>query len=85
MRYSFEFWTNKLSTPQRPVSIDFVEVSFNVVRDEDQRQALNNIGTNFHLDDDEVNLLIEAAGEVLRESSEFQTFLKRTNGQIKQP
>ena len=85
VRYSFEFWTNKVSTPQRPVSFDFVEVSFNVVRDEDQRQALNNIGTNFHLDDDEVNLLIEAAGEVLRESSEFQTFLKRTNGQIKQP
>ena len=85
VRYSFEYWTNKVSTPQRPVSFDFVEVSFNVVRDEDQRQALNNIGTNFHLDDDAVDLLIKAAGEVLRESSEFQAFLKRTDGQIRQP
>ena len=85
VRYSFEYWTKKISTPQHPVSFDFVEVSFNVVRDEDQRQALNNIGTNFHLNDDEVDLLIKTAGEVLRESSEFQAFLKRTNGQIKQP
>ena len=50
MRYSFEYWTKKVSTPQRSVSFDFVEVSFNVVDDADQRQALNNIGTNFDLE-----------------------------------
>ena len=60
-------------------------MSFNVVRDANQRQALNDIGTNFALKDDEVDLLIKAAGEVLRVSPEFQAFLKRTNGQIKQP
>jgi hypothetical protein len=58
-------------------------VSFNVVRDANQRQALNDIGTNFDLDDDAVDLLIKAAGEVLRGSPEFQAFLKRTNGRVK--
>ncbi len=84
VRYSFDHWTKQASTPQRPVSFDFVEVSFNVVHDADQRQALNDIGTNFDLKDDEVDLLIKAADDVLRGSSEFQAFLKRTNGRVKQ-
>ena len=84
VRYSFDHWTKQASTPQRPVRFDFVEVSFNVVHDADQRQALNDIGTNFDLKDDEVDLLIKAADDVLRGSSEFQAFLKRTNGRVKQ-
>jgi len=85
VRYSFEHWTKQASTPQRPVTFDFVEVSFNVVHDADQRQALNDIGTNFDLEDDQVDLLISAAGEVLRRSPDFQAFLKRTQGRINQP
>ena len=84
VRYSFEYWTKQVSTPQRPVSFDFVEVSFNSVHDADQRQALNDIGTNFDLKDDEVDLLIQSADEVLRASPEFQAFLKRANGRVKQ-
>lgn len=63
----------------------FVEVSFNAVRDAEQRQALNDIGTNFDLTDDDVDLLITASDQVLRQSPDFQTFLRRTNGQIKLP
>ena len=85
VRYSFEYWTKQASTPQRPVSFDFVEVSFNQVHDENQRQALNNIGTNFELDDDEVDLLIKAAGEVLGASPDLRTFLARTKGHARQP
>ena len=83
VRYSFEYWTKQVSTPQRPVSFDFVEVSFNSVHDADQRQALNDIGTNFDLKDDEVDLLIQSADEVLRSSPEFRSFLARINGQVK--
>jgi NTE family protein len=85
VRFSFEHWTKEVSTPQHPVTFDFVEVSFNAVHDEDQRQALNSIGTNFDLKDDQVDLLISAAGEVLRGSPEFQAFLERTQGRAKQP
>ena len=85
VRYFYEHWTKQLSTPQRPVTFDFVEVSFNAVHDKDRRQALNNIGTNFDLKDDQVDLLISAGGEVLRGSPEFQAFLERTRGRVKQP
>ena len=85
VRYSFEHWTKEISTPQHPVNFDFVEVSFNAVHDADRRQALNNIGTNFHLHDDEVDFLISAADEVLQESPEFQAFVKRANGRVRQP
>ena len=83
VRYSFDYWTRKISTPQLPVTFDFVEVSFNSVHDADQRQALNDIGTNFDLKDDEVDLLIQSADEVLRSSPEFRSFLARINGQVK--
>jgi len=85
VRYAYENWTKQISTPQQPVTFDFVEVSFNAVRDAEQRRALNDIGTNFDLSDDEVDLLITTSGQVLRESPDFQTFLRRTNGQIKLP
>jgi len=85
VRYAFDHWTKQASIPQRPVSFDFVEVSFNVVHDPDQRQARNDIGTNFDLKDDAVDLLISAADDVLRGSPEFQAFLKRANGRFKQP
>ncbi len=85
VRYSFEHWTKQISTPQRPVTFDFVEVSFNMVHDANQRSALNDIGTNFDLKDDQVDLLISAAGEVLRGAPEFKAFLERIQGRIKQP
>ncbi len=84
VRYTFEYWAKQASTPQRPVTFDFIEVSFNQVHDEDQRQALNNIGTNFDLDDDEVDLLIKSADEVLRAAPDFRAFLKRTSGRVNQ-
>ena len=83
VRYSYDNWTKQVSTPQQPVTFDFVEVSFNAVRDAEQRRALNEIGTNFDLGDEDVDLLITTAGQVVRESAEFQSFLQRTNGTIK--
>ena len=47
--------------------------------------ALNDIGTNFDLKDDAVDLLIRSADEMLRASPEFQAFLKHANGRFKQP
>jgi NTE family protein len=77
VRSSFEQRTKQLSTPQRPVTFDFVDVSFDEVRDDAERDFLNNIGTNFHLDAEQVDRLIAAARKVLRESVEFQAFLGR--------
>ena len=62
------------------VSFNFIEVSFESVRDDAERHFLNNIGTNFDLNDEQVDHLISAAGQVLRESQEFKEFLERNNG-----
>lgn len=85
VRHSYEKWTQNISTLERPVTFDLVEVSFDGVINPEQRRKLNAIGTNLNLSDGEVDLLISAAGEVLRGASEFQAFLKQNNGQIKQP
>ena len=77
VRDSFERWTKESSRPGRPVSFDFVEVSFEHSRDDAQRKKLNEVRTSFHISDEQVDLLIAAARQVLRESPDFQSFLKR--------
>jgi NTE family protein len=80
VRSAYKKWTEQVSTSENPVNFNFVEVSFESVRDDAERQSLNNIGTNFHLKDEQVDLLISAARKVLLESPEFQAFLERNNG-----
>ncbi len=80
VRFAYKKWTEQVSTPENPVNFNFVEVSFESVRDDAERQSLNHIGTNFHLKDEQVDLLISAARKVLLESPEFQAFLERNNG-----
>ena len=46
------------------------------VDDDDERDFLNRIGTNLDLSDEQVDRLIAAARKVLRESQDFQSFLK---------
>ena len=76
VRYTFDSWVKKVSTPEKPVTFHFVDVSFNHVDDDDERDFLNRIGTNLDLSDEQVDRLIAAARKVLRESQDFQSFLK---------
>jgi NTE family protein len=85
VRRSFERWTRGASTPEHPLSFEFVEVSFEAVHDPKVRESLNEIGTNFHLRDEEVDQLISVARKVLRDSKEFQAFLARTGGRSTAP
>jgi NTE family protein len=77
VRTSFERWTRENSAPGRPVTFDFVEVSFDHMPDEAKRKKLNEVGTNFHISDEQVDLLIDAGRQILRESPDFQSFLGR--------
>jgi NTE family protein len=77
VRSSYEKWTEQISTAERPVTFNFVEVNFDAVRDDASRRYLNEIGTNFNLKDKQVDRLISAAREVLRNSPDFQAFIKR--------
>lgn len=77
---AFESWAAELSSGDRPVEFEFVEVSFEAVRDEAERNALNEIGTNFSLSDEEVDRLIHASRTVLRKSDRFQAALATIDG-----
>lgn len=82
---AFEGWAAELSSGDRPVQFEFVEVSFEAVRDADERAALNDIGTNFSLDDEDVDLLIRASRTVLRSSDRFQAALATIDGRSPEP
>ena len=60
------------------MTFDFAQVSFDVVQDDAECDHLNEIGTSFDLSDEEIDRLISASRRVLRESPEFQAFLKRS-------
>lgn len=75
VRFMFEDWAGKLSTPEHPVKFTFIEVSFEKAADETERDRLNQIGTNFNLTDEEVDRLIAAGRQILRRSPEFKAFL----------
>jgi NTE family protein len=76
VRSLFDKWAKDKSTPERPVTFHFVEVSFDQVRDDGERDFLNSIGTNFDLSDEQVDRLIAAARKVLREAKDFQAFIE---------
>ncbi|MEA3413657.1 MAG: patatin-like phospholipase family protein [Pseudomonadota bacterium] len=82
VRSSYGRWTEQMSTPERPVTLDFVEVSFDAINDDTERTYLNNIGTNFHISDEQVDRLIAAARELLRESPQFQAFIERNRPDV---
>lgn len=82
VRFAYKKWAEQVSTPEHPVTLDFVEVSFESVKDDAERDFLNNIGTNFDLNDEQVDHLISAARKVLHESPDFQAFLDRNRGSV---
>lgn len=77
VQYSYKTWAQRLSTSGRPVTFDFVEVGFDNVQDVEERHSLDMIGTNFHLSDEKIDLLITAARQVVRESPSLKKFLSR--------
>ena len=40
---AYKKWVEQVSTPEHPVTLDFVEVNFESVRDDTERQSLNTI------------------------------------------
>ncbi|MGI9315713.1 MAG: patatin-like phospholipase family protein [bacterium] len=76
VRYEYENLANELSGPDNKVNFYFVEVSFDRLQDDKQRDYFNGIATNFDLSDQEVDRIIAVAGQLLSESPEFQALLR---------
>ena len=72
----YKRWAADLSTAGNPVTPFFIKLDFQSIGNSQQRNIFNNMATSFSLPDDEVDKLIEAGRELLRQSTTFQELLE---------
>jgi NTE family protein len=75
MKQSITCWAKELSTPERPVTPYFIQIGFRDIQDVESREFFNQIPTSFSLSDEQVDRLIAAGRELLRNNAEYQQFL----------
>jgi NTE family protein len=75
MKESVNRWAKELSTPERAVTPYFIRISFKDIQDANSRAFFNQIPTTFSLSDEQVDRLIAAGRELLRNNAGFQQFL----------
>ncbi len=75
MKNTITHWTRVLSTPEKPIKSYFIRVNLKDIKDPERRKFLNKVPTSFKLTDEQVDKLIEAGGELLRDNPEFRQLL----------
>ena len=77
MRASMENWARELppDAEGRTIQTHLIEVAFETLADEEEREFFNNVATSFVLDDETVDRLIEVGGRLLRENPGFVSLL----------
>ena len=75
MRNYINSWAQAMSTPETPVTPYFILLNFKDIQDPERLEYFNLIPTSFHLEDEQVDRLIEAGGELLRNNPEFRRLL----------
>jgi NTE family protein len=68
-------WAETISTPEKPISPYFIEVSFEDIKESHLKLFFNMVPTSFYLVDEQVDKLIEAGRQLLRKNPEFQRLL----------
>ncbi len=68
-------WANELTTPERSVTPYFIQISFRDIQEPDHLVFFNKIPTTFSLSDEQVDRLITAGRELLRNNPDFKRFL----------
>jgi NTE family protein len=76
LRGESEQWSKQVARHGRTMRASVVEVAFNDLDDAKERKFFNNVKTSFSLDDTTVDRLIEVGGRLLRDSPDFQKFLR---------
>ena len=77
MRHAARDAAAALSRPGHPVSSNVVEVDFTLFEEEDERNYFRLLPTSFSLADEQIDRLRGAGRQLLRDSPEFQDFLRR--------
>ncbi len=72
-------WAQELSSPQHLVEPYFIKIGFHDIKQAERRIYFNDIPTSFRLTDEQVESLITAGRELLRNNPEFQRLLASTS------
>ena len=73
-------WAEKASTPDRPVTPYFVQLGFDNLETPEAQQYFNSVPTSFNLSEEQVDRLIEAGHELLRNNPDYQRLLADLGG-----
>ena len=82
MQQSLQRWAKVLSTPERPVQGYFIRLSFEDVADLPLGRFLNEIPTSLALSGEQVDRLILAGRELLRNNVQFRALVAGLDGQL---
>ena len=74
-----EEWATELSTPEQAVKTHFINVSIQKIKHPETLAFFNAIPTSFALEDEQVDKLIEAGRQLLRDDPGFQQLLVDLN------
>ncbi len=84
LRRSIAEWSAQNTNPGAPPIVFYaIEVGFNSLRDEKEREYFSSIPTSFSLRKKQVDRLIEVAGQILYESKDFQRLLNDLGAHIR--
>ena len=72
---ALERWSKELSTPEHTVTPYFIKLDFESISDQKIRLIFNKMPTSFSLPDEEVDNLIEAGHQLLRQSPDYQRLI----------
>jgi NTE family protein len=75
LRESVATWSKQAEIAGKEMNAHVAEVAFEYLEDPKERDFFNGVETNFNLDDETVDRLIEVGGRLLRESPDFKEFL----------
>ena len=72
---SLDTWTTRMSSPEHPITGNFIQISFEDTPQPELKLFLNKIPTSFSLTNEQVDTLISSARSMLRANPEFQKIL----------
>ena len=73
-------WAKELSSPGRPVTPYFIRVGFRDIAQPERRKFFNRVPTSFSLTDEQVDKLIAAGRELLRNNPDYQRLVAHLGG-----
>jgi len=80
LRVATARWEDALSTPEAPLSTYFVQLTFRSIPDADEREYFNTVPTTFRLTDEQVDRLINAGRQLLRDNPDYQRLVADMRG-----